>query len=709
MGYTKFNEDVFIIDSWTDTIEKENTLIELIKRIKVFNVPIILATHYAVKPEIQKLVDYYIYDSNNDILLEKDFNEYGVNSERWSNMGGYQIINKIDFHHDYAIWLTMKNAFNLAKQLNKKYIHFLEFDNLPDEVQYRQSFMEYIRNHDAVVYEYSEGSTRENNPYSSTYIFSIKTDIANQLINKINSKEEYFKGKPDKWQLEKVFYQTLKSITNSIFVSKYIPNDNELNIFAAWNRNGIIRNGARFQTYLAVDEYGQLYIHFISGFSEKSADKDYVVEVNYGDYKRFHIVKKDQFHLDKIGVYNQNGIVRVYYQGVNVFEQKLKDNVTEFRRKNRLVVKKIDTNKQPIIHFVDGPYVEIKEDGDNLYNVQFINKKDNKVEFEINLKSNYWARCSKKYFIDWLIRIKGINNDYYYEHHLNLENQRVLICFESKSLGDNLAWIPYVEKFRQKHKCSVICSTFNNDLFESEYPDIEFVSPGSTVNNIHSLYRLGVFYTNKKIDLDRHLIDPKSEPLMKVGSDILGLDYEELKTKLPKLGIKKEKRICIAVHSTAQCKYWNNPTGWQELVDHLKDNGYEVRLLSREEDGYMGNKNPKGVIQQPKSTLKEIIKVLQESEMFIGISSGLSWLSWASGIPTVIISGFTDEDLEPTKGVIRVINKNVCNSCWSTHEFDPGDWNWCPVHKGTKRQFECSKTITSGDVIKKIEDLIEKK
>jgi autotransporter strand-loop-strand O-heptosyltransferase len=709
MGYTKFNEDVFIIDSWTDTIEKEITLIELIKRIKVFNVPIILATHYAVKPEIQKLVDYYIYDSNNDILLEKDFNEYGVNSERWSNMGGYQIINKIDFHHDYAIWLTMKNAFNLAKQLNKKYIHFLEFDNLPDEVQYRQSFMEYIRNHDAVVYEYSEGSTRENNPYSSTYIFSIKTDIANQLINKINSKEEYFKGKPDRWQLEKVFYQTLKSITNSIFVSKYIPNDNELNIFAAWNRNGIIRNGARFQTYLAVDEYGQLYIHFISGFSEKSADKDYVVEVNYGDYKRFHIVKKDQFHLDKIGVYNQNGIVRVYYQGVNVFEQKLKDNVTEFRRKNRLVVKKIDTNKQPIIHFVDGPYVEIKEDGDNLYNVQFINKKDNKVEFEINLKSNYWARCSKKYFIDWLIRIKGINNDYYYEHHLNLENQRVLICFESKSLGDNLAWIPYVEKFRQKHKCSVICSTFNNDLFESEYPDIEFVSPGSTVNNIHSLYRLGVFYTNKKIDLDRHLIDPKSEPLMKVGSDILGLDYEELKTKLPKLGIKKEKRICIAVHSTAQCKYWNNPTGWQELVDHLKENGYEVRLLSREEDGYMGNKNPKGVIQQPKSTLKEIIKVLQESEMFIGISSGLSWLSWASGIPTVIISGFTDEDLEPTKGVIRVINKNVCNSCWSTHEFDPGDWNWCPVHKGTKRQFECSKTITSGDVIKKIEDLIEKK
>lgn len=707
MSYTKFNDDVFIVDCWTDTVEKENTLIELLNRLKVFNVPIILCGHYPVNSEIQKLVDYYLYDKNNDILLEKDFEEYGVNSDRWSNMGDYIITNKTEFHHDYAIWITMKNAFALAERLGKKYIHFLEFDNLPEEVQYRQSFLEYIRNHDAVLYEYSEGSTREQNPYCATYIFSIKTEIANKLINSINSKEEYFKGKPDRWQLEKVFYQTLRKFTDRIFISKYIPNESELNIYAAWNRNGIIRNGARFQTYLCVDDYGQLYVHFISGFTEKEADKDYIVEINYADYKRFHMVKKGEFHLDRIGEYVQGETFKVFYQGVEVFKQELKDDVSEFRRKNKLTKRNRTITRQPIVHFVDGPYVEIKDDGDCLYNVQFINKKEDKIEFEINLKSNHWARCSKKYFIDWLIRIKGIDNDYYYEYHLDLKDKRVLICFESKSLGDNLAWIPYVDKFRTDNKCEVICSTFNNDLFEKEYPEIEFVTPGSTVNNIHALYRLGVFYTNeRKIDYEKHKTDPKTEPLMKVGSDILGLNYEELKTKLPKLGKKKNKRVCIAVHSTAQCKYWNNPNGWQEVVDFLNDKGYEVRLLSREEDGYMGNKNPKGVKLQPKSTLKELIKVLQESEMFIGISSGLSWLAWASGTPTVIISGFTDEDLEPTKDTIRIINKNVCNSCWSTHEFDPGDWNFCPVHKDTERQFECSKTITSDDVIKKIQDLL---
>lgn len=708
MGYTQFNEDVFVVDCWPDNKDKENVLKKLLTSLKVYNCPIILCGHYPVTPDIQKLADYYIYDSNNDILLEKDFEEYGVNSDRWTDMGNYKITNKVEFHHDYAIWLTMKNAFNLVKQLGKKYIHFLEYDNLPDEIQYRQSFMEYMRSNDAVVYEYSEGSTKEENPYSATYIFSIKTDIAIELVSKINSKEEYFKNKPNKWQLEKVFYQTLKSITNNIFVSKYIANDNELNIFAAWNRNGITKNGARLQTYLGVDDFNQLYVHFISGFSEKPANLDYLVEINYGNFKKFLTVKKGQYILEKIDEYRQGESFQVFYRGVEIFNQQLTSDVDEFKRKNKVIKYKSGNNKKNIIaHFVDGPFLEIKEDDDNLYNVQFINKKNNKIEFEINLKSNHWCRSAKKYYVDWLVKIKGIDNDFYYEYDLDFKGKQVMICFESKSLGDNLAWIPYVEKFRKENNCEVVCSTFNNDLFKSEYPNIKFVLPGTSVDNIYALYRLGIFYDeNRNIDYTKHITDPKKEPLLKVASDILGLTYEELRPKLKKLGKKKQKRVCIGIHSTAQCKYWNNPTGWQDVVNYLKNEGYEVRLLSKEENGYMGNTHPTGITLQPQGSLEKLIKTLQESELFIGISSGLSWLSWATETPTVIISGFTDVDLEPLDGVTRIINKNVCNSCWSKHEFNPGDWNWCPELKDTERQFECSKTITSEQVIDKIKKLI---
>ena len=710
MSYTQFTEDVFVVDCWPDNKDKENVLVELLTRLRVYNSPIILCGHYPVNPEIQKLADYYLYDSNNDLLLEKDFDKYGVNSDRWTDFGNVKLTNKIEFHHDYAIWLTMKNAFALAKQLGKKYIHFLEYDNLPDEIQYRQAFMEYVRHNDVVVQEYSEGSTKEDNPYCATYIFSIKTDVALEMVSKINSKEEFFKNKPNRWQLEKVFYQTLKSMGSNIFVSKYIPNDNELNIFAAWNRNGITKNGARVQTYLG-GENNQLYIHFVSGFSERPADKDYLLEINYDGYKQFMTLKKGEYRLERLGRYVQGKEVTVYYQGVEIFNEFLKDNFEEFRRKNKVTFTNQVSDRQVNIHNIDGPFVEIKESNDLMYHVQFVNTLNNKVLYELNLKSNHWAKCGIKYYVDWKIIIKGIDNDFYLEHLINPKGNKVLISFESKSLGDTLAFMPYVDKFKTEKGAQVVCSTFHNHLFKSQYPDIQFVEPGTSVNGVSALYRLGLFYKgdglNRKIDMSCHPTDPKKEPLLKVASDILGLDYEERKPKLKKISKKKQKRVCIAIHSTSQAKYWNNPTGWQEVVDYLIDKGYEVRLISAEENGYMGNFQPKGVVRNPKGTLNDLIELLQESEFFIGISSGLSWLSWACNIPTIIISGFTDIDLEPLEGgVIRVINKDVCHGCWSKHEFDAGDWNWCPEHKGTERQFECSKNITSENVIEKINSII---
>jgi len=45
--------------------------------------------------------------------------------------------------------------------------------------------------------------------------------------------------------------------------------------------------------------------------------------------------------------------------------------------------------------------------------------------------------------------------------------------------------------------------------------------------------------------------------------------------------------------------------------------------------------------------------------------------------------------------------------CLNTYfKFDKGDWYWCPEHKGTDRQFECHKSITSEMVINKIKHLL---
>ena len=117
----------------------------------------------------------------------------------------------------------------------------------------------------------------------------------------------------------------------------------------------------------------------------------------------------------------------------------------------------------------------------------------------------------------------------------------------------------------------------------------------------------------------------------------------------------------------------------------------------------MGNRHPIGAEKANTSSIDDVIEILQKSKLFIGIGSGLSWLSWATGTPTVLISGFSYDYTEPLNGVVRIgSDSGKCSGCFNDYRLDPGDWNWCPLHKGTDRQFECSKSITSQRVIEEI-------
>jgi autotransporter strand-loop-strand O-heptosyltransferase len=68
-----------------------------------------------------------------------------------------------------------------------------------------------------------------------------------------------------------------------------------------------------------------------------------------------------------------------------------------------------------------------------------------------------------------------------------------------------------------------------------------------------------------------------------------------------------------------------------------------------------------------------------------------------------MISGFSNPSNE-FYTLYSVINFHTCNSCWNYMrvDFDHYDFLWCPRHKGTDRQFECTKLITSEQVINTI-------
>ena len=384
--------------------------------------------------------------------------------------------------------------------------------------------------------------------------------------------------------------------------------------------------------------------------------------------------------------------------GLYDFYQKVYNSID---KKENNVVK---NNYSFFNHFVLNPYLEINGETENDLNVRFYDQGE--MVYQNNVKINSWIKLNKQYYSDWKIEVRE-NDELIFETTNDYKDKRVLITFGSSSLGDTLAWISYCEEFRKKHQCKLIVSTFMNNLFKDQYPDIEFVEPGNTVNNLIAQYDLGWFYDDQSnYDFNRHPQDFKKLPLQQTATDILGLDFEEIRPRLNLPKVEKKKKVGIGFHSTAQSKYWNNSVGWQKVVDYLNGMGYECMIYSKEGDGYMNNFYPKGVTTFKGGSIQEVIDDLVTCEFFIGLGSGLSWLAWACELPIVLISGFSDKINETVLDTYRVINEDVCYGCFKKVRLDAGDWNWCPFHKGTERQFECTKQISSDMVIEKINELL---
>ena len=359
---------------------------------------------------------------------------------------------------------------------------------------------------------------------------------------------------------------------------------------------------------------------------------------------------------------------------------------------------KVTLNVSLDSHSVDGYFIELKTNITNPFKVEVYDEKKNLV-YNTELSSGMYSKLNRNYYTKW--KTKLFVDDLTFEHEFDLENSRVFIVFESSSLGDTIAWMPYCEEFRKKHNCHVIVSSFINSMFEDQYPEIEFVTRDTVVLNIKALYRLGWFY-----DYNKEPVLPNTIPLQKSAANILGLDYKEIHSRIyfdPKERPYPEKYICIAPSSTAGCKLWNNPTGWLELTKYLSDKGYKIINISKDGEQIEGVENISD------DSMENTKNVIFHSEFVIGLSSGLSWLSWSLGKHVVMISNFTDADHEFTINCTRITNPSVCNGCWNNpmFKFDKGDWNWCPEHKDTDRQFECHKSITADMVINQIQHLIK--
>jgi autotransporter strand-loop-strand O-heptosyltransferase len=323
---------------------------------------------------------------------------------------------------------------------------------------------------------------------------------------------------------------------------------------------------------------------------------------------------------------------------------------------------------------------------------------------------------SKRYYIRFGIEVWDLDEagtpTPVLSHDYDARDRDVLILFPVGTLGDILAWFPYAARFGQVHGCKLTCamSGLIIPLLKDVYPDIRFVTheelkEQKLEETAYASYCLGLFFDDA-VNVWQPT-DFRHVGLHRTAGYILGVDPTE---EAPRLVIPDDSRpidepyVCIASQSSMQAKYWSNPHGWHQVVAFFKAQGYRVICIDQKSvhgTGLVWNHIPHGAEDQTgDKPLVERARWLKHAACFVGLSSGLAWLAWATGVPVVMVSGFT----HPTNEFFtpyRVINWHACNSCWNDvqHRFDHKDFLWCPRHKDTPRQYECTRLITGEQVI----------
>ena len=418
-------------------------------------------------------------------------------------------------------------------------------------------------------------------------------------------------------------------------------------------------------------------------------DFDDLSRVMRYSYENYESVKKgamkdsveirEKFNWDKIG--------EIGYRAAIDFYKKVS---------NPNYVKEFIENKI-IVSYLEGPKVEIKGSQEKEYFIEFVDSDTNTVIHSDRIKNNMWTACGRKYYTNWVIKVDGQEVDKF-----NCSDKRVLISIESKAMGDTIAWAPYAIDFAKKHNCKVILSTFYNEWFRNleQYKGIDFIEPGQSVG-VYALFRIGWFRDEKGVwnKLDRYPNILNTIPLQQTATDILGLDFYEMNYgvdfKVQKRPFE-QKYIAFGPNATAGAKEWTYEH-WVELSKLLLERGYKIVIITKSPYKIENTINIHG------KPISEIMNYLFHADFFIGLGSGLSWLNWALAKKTAMICGFSQDNHEFTSNVIRISN-NICIKCWndSVLPFDAGDWDWCPVYKGTSKQHICQKSITPKQVLSKI-------
>jgi len=212
-------DDVFVLSTYPNSKATIDLTKECIESIKKIGRKIILTSHYPVPVEIQDLVDYVIFDSNN-LLVKHNYFKYAW----WKSPVGKFEINlteeENDLYHGPAVYTNYYNGAQLAAKLGFSKVYFLNFDYHVKNVEFFNDLSSKLDLYDACLLqdENEEGLTY------STFFMGFRTEFYTKFFPFISTEEDYTEWvnqvKSTTNGLERTMHAALEKNPNTYLISK---------------------------------------------------------------------------------------------------------------------------------------------------------------------------------------------------------------------------------------------------------------------------------------------------------------------------------------------------------------------------------------------------------------------------------------------------------------------------------------------------------
>lgn len=196
-----------------------------------------------------------------------------------------------------------------------------------------------------------------------------------------------------------------------------------------------------------------------------------------------------------------------------------------------------------------------------------------------------------------------------------------------------------------------------------------------------------------------HEVDRNLRLLREMGGEIHSRCPEVPVGAIPSDFPKDSKVLAIHVGAGSTAKQWPR-TYWRELICHFTGQGLTIALLGKGKvdqafAGEFADRNDVWV-GVDRLSFADTLACIQQSNIFVGVDSGLAHGSASLGVPTCVIESGTNEPQRWSVigEKVKTIRYPVyCSPCHLTH---------CPF-----QDHPCMQSIKSGEVIEILNELLK--